>query len=508
MKQNKFRNIRCGKSIPPENIHAISVSLPSIADVISYEENQNNWRDCMESGYPRFFQHPMEVEVIKLFRSSFSIPVHHEILLVPTEIAKNEIIQTCKLIEYEEYRIGKLSALTINKNRAEEVNAFIQHTGYKCFTRQLEHFLYEYGKRTELTNEISFQQEPENHIKKVIRESFEISESDPVHLFSCGMNAIYSLFRSLQKVQTLREANLFIQFGWLYTDTIQILAKYAEENFEVVSVFDVHALMEFVDENRDRVAAVFTEIPTNPILNTPDLPLLYEQLRKLDIPLVVDGTIGTCINLNYLAHCDYAVESLTKFASGMADVMAGVIVANPLSKWVNKNNLDFSSYQNPMFIKDAERLAFEINGFKKRVKRIRNNTVQLAKYFESHPIISKVNWSHNENNKANYSKIEKEEDNYAGLISIKFNTNIEPFYNALELPKGPSLGTEFTLVMPYFYLAHYNLISTNEGRRFLHEKNINWRMVRISVGIEPIDELIRIFEKALEQLKEKAATNS
>jgi cystathionine gamma-synthase len=508
MNKSEFGNIKCGKSIPPENIHAISVSLPNISDVIAYEENQNNWRECMESGYPRFFRHPLEIEAIQLFRTHFSIPDHREILLVPTAIAKNQMIQSCKLIDYEEYEIGILSALAINKNKADEVNAFVQHTGYKSFTRQVEQFLYDQAERSELAAEVSFQIEPENHIRKVIRESFEISESDSVHLFSCGMNAIYSLFRALQDAQRSRKAHIFIQFGWLYTDTMQILAKYAEENFEVVSVFDVDSLLEYVSQNIDRVAAVFTEIPTNPILNTPDLPLLYEKLRKLDIPLVVDGTIGTCINLNYLAHCDYAVESLTKFASGMADVMSGVIVANPLSKWVNKNDLDFSAYQNPMYLKDAERLAFEINGFKERVKRIGQNTAQLARYFESHPSISKVNWSHNTVNKANYTKIEKEEGNYAGLISIELNTDIEQFYDALELPKGPSLGTEFTLVMPYFYLAHYDLISTSEGRQLLGQKNINWKMIRISVGIEPIDELIQTFDKALSQLNEKAATKS
>ncbi|NOU59187.1 PLP-dependent transferase [Marinifilum caeruleilacunae] len=508
MKQNIYGNIECGKSIPPDNIHAISVSLPRISDVISYEENQNNWRECMESGYPRFFQHPLEVKAIKLFRSHFSIPLQQEIVLLPNAIAKNEMIQNCKLIDFKEYSLGNLFAVAINKNKVDEVKAFVQHTGYKSFTRQLEQFLYDHSELSELSPEVSFRIEPENHIKKVVRESFEISKSDAVYLFSCGMNAIYSLFRSLQKVQASRNAPIFIQFGWLYTDTMQILSKYADEKFEIVSVFDTESLLKYVGQNNGQIAAIFTEMPTNPILNTPDLPLIYEKLRKLDIPLVVDGTIGTCINLNYLAHCDYAVESLTKFASGMADVMSGVVVPNPLSKWVNRNNLDLLAFQNPMYIKDAERLAFEINGFKERVERIRSNTVQLALYFETHPLISKVNWSHNATNKANYTKLEKKEENYAGLISIEFNTGIEAFYDALELAKGPSLGTEFTLVMPYFYLAHYDLISTSEGRQFLQEKNINWKMIRISVGIEPIEELIQTFDKALKQLKEKAASNS
>lgn len=505
MKKNEFRNIQCGKSIPPNNLHAISVSLPKMSDVIAYEENKNSWRDCMESGYPRFFTHPLEKQVSDIFRSRFSIDANDEIFLVSTDKAVTEVKHSCD-VEFKEHQIDQIIAIAVNKLHANEVREFIQHTGYKTFTRQLEQFLYDEGAIKELEGEVAFKIDPETHIKNIVRESFEISKEDDVHLFSCGMNAIYSLFRSLQKIQAGRNAHIFIQFGWLYTDTMQILKKYAEYNFEIVSVFDTDSLLDFVEKNSVNIAGVFTEIPTNPILSTPDLPLLYSQLRKLGIPLIVDGTIGSCINLRYLPYCDYAVESLTKFASGMADVMSGVVVPNPLSKWVNKHKLDFSMYQDRMHLKDIERLAFEINGFKERVEHIRANTFKLAKYFESHPLISKVNWSHNETNKINYAKIEKEHNNYAGLISIEFNTNIDSFYDALELPKGPSLGTEFTLIMPYFYLAHYDLISSPEGRQILLEKNINWKMVRISVGIEPINELIELFEKALKKLEEKAAT--
>ncbi|WP_461638967.1 hypothetical protein [Labilibaculum euxinus] len=54
--------------------------------------------------------------------------------------------------------------------------------------------------------------------------------------------------------------------------------------------------------------------------------------------------------------------------------------------------------------------------------------------------------------------------------------------------------------MPYFYLAHCDLIKTKEGRKLLAKKGINWELVRISVGTEPIEELISIFEKALNQI--------
>ncbi|MFY4785998.1 PLP-dependent transferase, partial [Aliarcobacter butzleri] len=65
----------------------------------------------------------------------------------------------------------------------------------------------------------------------------------------------------------------------------------------------------------------------------------------------------------------------------------------------------------------------------------------------------------------------------------------------LNFPKGPSLGTEFTLLMPYTYLAHYDLIVNKEGKEFLEKINLPINLLRISVGVENIDEIKKEFEK-------------
>jgi cystathionine gamma-synthase len=63
--------------------------------------------------------------------------------------------------------------------------------------------------------------------------------------------------------------------------------------------------------------------------------------------------------------------------------------------------------------------------------------------------------------------------------------------------KGPSFGTEFTLVCPFMYLAHYELVTTDEGRNFLRSIGIDPDLIRISVGTEPIADIIEVFEEAL-----------
>ncbi|MBL4561145.1 MAG: PLP-dependent transferase [Labilibaculum sp.] len=500
MTENPYRNIACGKSIPPNNVHAISVSLPTIQDVYSYEENKNNWRNCMETGYPRFFCHPYETMLIDHFKTHFSISKEKSLLLFPSKSSCQLVINFFDL-DLEKYELNGIFALVVDsKNKIyKKICDFIQHTGYKVFSRQLEDLLLNLKLVNNPQKEELFSDQPEEHVKKELQKQFQLKDNKNIELFSSGMNAIYSIFEGINKIQKEKNATILIQYGWLYSDTINILKKYSESYFEIISVYDEKELLSIIEANKGRIAAVFTEIPTNPFLHTPNLAFLYSRLSELDIPLIVDGTIGTCVNMNYLPYCDFAVESLTKFASGMADVMAGCVVTNPDSNWIKNNSINLKPYQQKLYVKDLERIAFQISGMESRVQSIRKNAYELAQFFENHPAVKTVNWSHNEKNKANYSIIEKEENNYSGLISIEFDGSIEKFYNALELPKGPSLGTEFTLVMPYFYLAHYELVKSEEGRKILSEKNINWELIRISVGTEPIKELINIFEKALDK---------
>ena len=501
MVKTPYRNITCGKSIPPHNVHAISVSLPTIQDVYSYEENKNNWRNCMETGYPRFFCHPYETKVIEYFKAHFSISEEKHLFLFPSK-SSCQLVSSFFELNFREYELNGIFTISVDSQNPALKKAcdFIQHTGHKVFSRQLEDFLLKLKLINNPHQEEMLSTNPEQHVKQELQKQFLLDKNQNIELFSSGMNAIYSLFEGINQIQKLKKATVFIQYGWLYTDTIDILRKFSESYFEVISVYDEKELLLVIEANKEKIAAVFTEIPTNPFLHTPNLPFLYSHLSKLDIPLIVDGTIGTCVNMNYLPYCDFAVESLTKFASGMADVMAGCVVPNPNSNWTKNNLVDLKPYQQELYRRDLERIAFQISGMESRVKSIRKNAFELALFLESHPAVKTVNWSHNKKNAANYSKIEKEENNYAGLISIEFDGSIEKFYNALELPKGPSLGTEFTLVMPYFYLAHYDLIKTKEGRKLLAEKGINWELVRISVGTEPIEELISIFEKALNQI--------
>lgn len=68
--------------------------------------------------------------------------------------------------------------------------------------------------------------------------------------------------------------------------------------------------------------------------------------------------------------------------------------------------------------------------------------------------------------------------------------DLAEFYDRARVVKGPSFGTGYTMMCPFLYLAHYDLVSTPQGRAHLQARGLNPELIRLSVGAEPVDEII------------------
>lgn len=140
-------------------------------------------------------------------------------------------------------------------------------------------------------------------------------------------------------------------------------------------------------------------------------------------------------------------------------------------------------------------MAFQIKDYKKRVKKISSNTKKLVDYFKTAPFIDEIFYCLQEKYATNYKKLMIDEESICGIVSVTFKKDFQKVYDNLNFAKGPSLGTEFTLLMPYTYLAHYDLITSKEGNKFLEKISLPINLIRISVGTENIEEIIKEFEK-------------
>jgi cystathionine gamma-synthase len=122
---------------------------------------------------------------------------------------------------------------------------------------------------------------------------------------------------------------------------------------------------------------------------------------------------------------------------------------------------------------------------------------RVVAWLESHPKVKRVYWPLSPDSRANYLKIARSGAAVGGMLSFTLNTPLAPFYDTVRLPKGPSFGMKNSLLSPFIYIAHYDLVKTPAGRAELAASGIDPELVRLSIGAEPVDEIIAALAEAL-----------
>lgn len=116
-----------------------------------------------------------------------------------------------------------------------------------------------------------------------------------------------------------------------YVDTLKVLEKwgpgcffYPDGSDQYIDELDaLLAKRKAVNPSEPPILALFTELPSNPLLLSFNLPRLRELADKYGFPIVIDDTIGNFANVNTLLYADVVASSLSKLFSGRADVMGG-----------------------------------------------------------------------------------------------------------------------------------------------------------------------------------------
>lgn len=489
--------IACGLSIPIDNPHAVSVSLPTIADVIGYESKTPYVMQKLQSGYPRFFMNKLIQKAQHSFFKTKEVSSAFELIPVssPHAVAliNHQFDQNISIISDHGFDFAKIEKNTV---LLSQVKGFIQNSGLNPSSRKAEDYLlsqkllsapFEEEKNTDGT--------AEEVIKRTLASAYEIPSPDDVILCNTGMNAVYTAYEAIRSIQIRKGRTVFVQLGWLYLDTIEIIKKYSNDKYFQITSNNLDELEGWLATNHAEVAGLITEVPNNPLIQCLDLPRLRKITQKYNVPLVIDATIATPYNMEVLEYADIIAESLTKFACGNGDVMMGAIILNSKSEVAAECAASIRQLVESPYVKDIQRLAFKIINYKSRVEQISLNTHALLDYLKHSKKITAIYSALNPEYLDNFLQVRKNDFALPGLISIIFDKKLHHYYDHLRFPKGPSFGTEFTLAMPYVYLAHFDLLQTLEGRQYLENIGLKSELLRVSVGIEPIDEIIRVFEE-------------
>lgn len=490
-----FQPIPFGESLPLQNPHAVSVSMPFLQNVIDYEEGDEVAIATMKSGYPRFFQNKFVEKLVNYIRNKYHIPVDKIILPIASIHAKSileYLIQTqFDFIEEDE---NVFLILENNPDFVKKCSDYIRNIGLLISSRKAESSLYNLDQITTVFQEDKIIFSPEKTIKSVLSKAYSDVSEDSILLTNSGMNALFAAYETILNARKIEGRTTVIQLGWLYVDTMEIIEKRSDTYLQI-SVYDKVQLEVWLENNHLKVATLITEVTTNPLIQCVDLPWLSELCKKYDIVLIVDVTIATPFNVAVLPFCDIAVESLTKFACGSGDLLMGTLVLNDKNKIVQANKNEFHKFIIPAFEGEIQRLAFQIQNYESRVKKVSENTKIVYDYLKKQPFVKEIYSVFHYDSIENFSKIQKSKDAFPGLLSVVFDEDLAFYYDKLQLAKGPSLGTEFTIAMPYVYLAHYEYLNNKAGKQKLLSLGINPNLLRLSIGIEVVDKIILTFEK-------------
>ena len=472
MSKKVFENIPCGQTLPINNVHAVSVSMPKLQDVIDYEEHIEEAVEKIKSGYPRFILHPFLKLLANFVKEKYKVNDCYEVVVVSSNSAV-EIISDTFFIHNKIDINEPFGVILVLKetSQLQKVLTFIQHVGCNLSSRLAEDYLLEVGQINQRHEE---KLEDVNCAEDIVLVSMGLAYKQPkenVYLAPSGMNAVFSVLEGLKAIQDRNNRNILVQLGWLYLDTMNIVKNHYSRTKQFYDINALDELEEYLKIEGNKVSALITEVPTNPLLITVDVQRLKKLCDTYNIPLVIDSTFATPYNLDLKPYADIYIESLTKYACGNADVLMGAFVLNENSK-LACCSAEFFKHADKPYIKDIQRIAFQVQNYESRMKKINANATKLVRHLKTKDYIDKIYYALCEDNCDKYSKLMKYEDAIGGVISLTFTKPFDEVYDTLNFAKGPSLGTEFTLLMPYVYLAHYDLIVSTEGRKVLEENNI------------------------------------
>jgi cystathionine beta-lyase/cystathionine gamma-synthase len=495
-----FGDLPCGARIP-SSVHAVSVSLPLLSDLIGYEEQRPEMLEKVRSGYPRFHTHPFVSRLLQL--ADERLALHGRPTLAAASVRGATLL--CQyagipLSAITTFRDIVIVALPDDPEAAKRARSFLQHTGSGISSRLAEDLLIaEKVFPGPMQEEETFTGDAETEVRDALGRAYG-TEGRYVHLGPFGMNAIYAAYRSLSQIQEPSRRREWIQFGWLFMDTIETLRKLHPpevENHAIHSTLHLEMLETLLRDRGGGIAGLFTEVPSNPLMQTPDVERLRELADRYGFAVVIDATLGTPHNVDVLQYADAVVESLTKYASGSADLMMGAVVVNPRSRFAGELQEQLPRFLERPWRRDVARLAFRIGSYRERMQRVNKNTMALVEFFSRSKGVKRVRWAYEAQSLHNFEKVHRAPQSPGGIMTLELNVALATVYDRLRLAKGPSLGADFTLVGPYLYHAHYPLVSTEEGRSYLHDKGLDPNLLRVSAGIEETSGLIAAFSEVL-----------
>lgn len=326
----------------------------------------------------------------------------------------------------------------------------------------------------------------------------EMNDAESAALFSSGMAAISTAILSMVK-----SGDEIISTPALYGGTYRFFRDVLPLFNVTVKYVDADSLSDISKLVSSKTKLFYCESPTNPTVGIVDIYKAIAEVKKGEkrsgskITTMIDNTFASCLHQSpFDIGFDLIVESATKYLGGHTDILAGAVIGNKkriaqvrqLAKYLGGCADPFAAFL----------LSRSLKTFELRVQRQTENAMKLAQILEKHPNVLRVFYpglkSHPQ-----HAIAKKQMSGFGAMVlaevkggvkgAVKVSDSLNVAVNAM------SLGGVETLVSIPVYSSHINMSDAE-----LKRHGVTPGMIRISVGVEGIDDIISDFEQALKKI--------
>lgn len=310
-------------------------------------------------------------------------------------------------------------------------------------------------------------------------------------IFGSGMAAISTALMAFLKAGD----HIVLQqtmYGGTYHFAVTQLNKYGID----YSFTNGWAVEDFEKEIKPNTKVVYLETPSNPLLTITDIQGVAQLAQSKGLISMIDNTFASPINQNPIDFgVDVVLHSATKYMGGHSDICAGVVAASQAHMdQVFQSAICFGGNLSDYTVWLLER---SIKTMGIRVKAQNDNALKMANYLESNPDVEKVYYPGLKNH-PDHELAQSQMSGFGGMLSFELpDVDISQFFKHLKLikPVMSLAGVESTVILPV--TTSHALMSPEDREK----QGIKDYLIRFSLGIEDIDDLIVDIEQAIAQAK-------
>lgn len=334
----------------------------------------------------------------------------------------------------------------------------------------------------------------QNPTRKALEDNLAALESGKYGAcFGSGLAAIDAVIKMLNPGDEVISTNDL--YGGSYRIFTTIFEKYGIK-FHFVPMLDAGSIESYINKN---TKLIWVETPTNPMMNIIDIKKMAELAKKHNILLGVDNTFAT----PYLQRplelgADIVMHSVTKYLGGHSDVVMGALVTKDqeLADEIYRIQNSSGAVTGPM---DSFLVLRGIKTLHLRMQRHCENGEKIADFLNDHSKIEKVYWPGLKDH-PNHQIAKEQMSGFGGMISFTLKGNhlqdaLKVVENVNLFALAESLGGVESLIGHPATMTHASI--PKEKRE---ESGVVDSLIRLSVGVEDVDDLIGDLSIALDSI--------